>query len=38
MAMVEDVHLMLEHAICERLLVVNQEAATAVPVSSNGSH
>ena len=27
MAMVEDVHLMLEHAICERLLAVNQEAA-----------
>ena len=38
MAMVEDVHLMLEHAICERLLAVNQEAAAAVPVSSNGSH
>ena len=37
MAMVEDVHLMLEHAICERLLAVNQEAAS-VPVSSNGSH
>jgi D-sedoheptulose 7-phosphate isomerase len=36
MAMVEDVHLMLEHAICERLLAVNQEAAGAVPVSSNG--
>lgn len=27
MAMVEDVHLMLEHAICERLLAVNQEEA-----------
>jgi D-sedoheptulose 7-phosphate isomerase len=27
MAMVEDVHLMLEHAICERLLAINQEAA-----------
>lgn len=27
MAMVEDVHLMLEHAICERLLAANQEAA-----------
>ncbi len=27
MAMVEDVHLMLEHAICERLLALNQEAA-----------
>jgi len=38
MAMVEDVHLMLEHAICERLLAVNQEAAAMVPVSSNGSH
>jgi D-sedoheptulose 7-phosphate isomerase len=38
MAMVEDVHLMLEHAICERLLAVNQEAAAAMPVSSNGSH
>lgn len=31
MAMVEDVHLMLEHAICERLLAINQEAAQAVP-------
>ena len=39
MAMVEDVHLMLEHAICERLLAVNQEAAAlATPVSSNGNH
>ena len=38
MAMVEDVHLMLEHAICEQLLAVNQEAAAAVPVSSNGNH
>jgi D-sedoheptulose 7-phosphate isomerase len=27
MAMVEDVHLMLEHAICERLLAINQNAA-----------
>lgn len=35
MAMVEDVHLMLEHAICERLLAINQEAAA---LSSNGSH
>lgn len=26
MAMVEDVHLMLEHAICERLLAINQNA------------
>ncbi len=38
MAMVEDVHLMLEHAICERLLAVNQQAAAVVPVSSNGNH
>jgi D-sedoheptulose 7-phosphate isomerase len=30
MAMVEDVHLMLEHAICERLLAINQ---AAVPVN-----
>ncbi len=36
MAMVEDVHLMLEHAICERLLAINQGAAELV--SSNGSH
>jgi D-sedoheptulose 7-phosphate isomerase len=27
MAMVEDVHLMLEHAICERLLALNEQAA-----------
>lgn len=27
MAMVEDVHLMLEHAICEKLLAMGQEAA-----------
>lgn len=32
MAMVEDVHLMLEHAICERLLELNQEAALQVTV------
>lgn len=38
MAMVEDVHLMLEHAICERLLAVNQQAAAVVTVSSNGNH
>ncbi len=38
MAMVEDVHLMLEHAICERLLAVNQAAAAAVPAASNGNH
>jgi D-sedoheptulose 7-phosphate isomerase len=30
MAMVEDIHLMLEHAICERLLAINQEAAAPV--------
>lgn len=30
MAMVEDIHLMLEHAICEKLLAVNQEAAAAL--------
>jgi D-sedoheptulose 7-phosphate isomerase len=29
MAMVEDVHLMLEHAICERLLAMNQTLAMA---------
>jgi len=36
MAMVEDVHLMLEHAICERLLAINQAAAVpadGVPIS-----
>ncbi len=39
MAMVEDVHLMLEHAICERLLAINQEAAqTVTGVSANGKH
>jgi len=27
MAMVEDVHLMLEHAICEKLLAINQSAS-----------
>ncbi|MCA0456832.1 MAG: SIS domain-containing protein [Chloroflexi bacterium] len=37
MAMVEDVHLMLEHAICERLLAINQETAAAA-VTSNGTH
>lgn len=30
MAMVEDVHLMLEHAICERLLALNQALASEV--------
>jgi D-sedoheptulose 7-phosphate isomerase len=29
MAVVEDVHLMLEHAICERLLALNQTLARA---------
>lgn len=39
MAMVEDVHLMLEHAICERLLAINKEAASAVATPSpNGNH
>ncbi len=36
MAMVEDVHLMLEHAICERLLAINQAAAVpadGVPIT-----
>jgi D-sedoheptulose 7-phosphate isomerase len=32
MAMVEDVHLMLEHAICERLLAMNQAATHLVSV------
>lgn len=31
MAMVEDVHLMLEHAICERLLALRQAQMQAVP-------
>jgi D-sedoheptulose 7-phosphate isomerase len=30
MAMVEDVHLMMEHAICERLLAINQTAAQPI--------
>jgi D-sedoheptulose 7-phosphate isomerase len=29
MAMVEDVHLILEHAICERLLALNQSITVA---------
>ncbi|NWG15693.1 MAG: SIS domain-containing protein [Chloroflexi bacterium] len=33
MAMVEDVHLMLEHAICERLLAINQEANQKVALA-----
>lgn len=37
MAMVEDVHLMLEHAICEKLLALNTAAATlTAPVGING--
>ncbi len=36
MAMVEDVHLMLEHAICEKLLALNNAAALAAPVGING--
>jgi D-sedoheptulose 7-phosphate isomerase len=35
MAMVEDVHLMLEHAICERLLALNQSLAL---VTNGRSH
>lgn len=39
MPMVEDVHLILEHAICERLLALNQAAASMViAASSNGKH
>jgi D-sedoheptulose 7-phosphate isomerase len=34
MAMVEDVHLMLEHAICERLLALNQD----VPMANGVAH
>lgn len=34
MAMVEDIHLMLEHAICERLLAINQATAGMVPVEA----
>lgn len=33
MPMVEDVHLMLEHAICERLLAINQEASRKVALA-----
>lgn len=36
MAMVEDVHLMLEHAICERLLAQRQAAQPVL--SANGAH
>jgi D-sedoheptulose 7-phosphate isomerase len=35
MAMVEDVHLMIEHAICERLLALNQEANPILVASAN---
>ncbi len=39
MAMVEDVHLMLEHAICERLLAIGQAAAQELAgVTANGNH
>jgi D-sedoheptulose 7-phosphate isomerase len=37
MAMVEDVHLMLEHAICERLLAINQAANQPVVREMNGA-
>jgi D-sedoheptulose 7-phosphate isomerase len=36
MAMVEDIHLMLEHAICERLLAINQAAAEEPALLVNG--
>lgn len=36
MAMVEDIHLMLEHAICEKLLAVRQ--AAAAPVGALNGH
>ncbi len=37
MAMVEDVHLMLEHAICEKLLALNSAAAEALTLAdTNG--
>lgn len=38
MAMVEDIHLMLEHAICERLLAINQAAAELAGAATNGHH
>lgn len=37
MAMVEDVHLMLEHAICEKLLALQQAAAQPSEVVLNGA-
>ena len=36
MAMVEDVHLMLEHAICEKLRAINLAAAREVKLTANG--
>ncbi len=36
MAMVEDVHLMLEHAICEKLLALNLAASDALAAVPNG--
>lgn len=36
MAMVEDVHLMLEHAICEKLRALNLAAANEVTITANG--
>ena len=36
MAMVEDVHLMLEHAICEKLLAINLAAGEALAAIPNG--
>jgi D-sedoheptulose 7-phosphate isomerase len=36
MAMVEDVHLMLQHAICEKLLALNLTAGEALVSVSNG--
>jgi D-sedoheptulose 7-phosphate isomerase len=36
MAMVEDVHLMLEHAICEKLLALNLAASDALISIPNG--
>ncbi len=37
MAMVEDVHLMLEHAICEKLLALQQAAAQSTEPALNGA-
>lgn len=39
MAMVEDIHLMLEHAICEKLLAMNKAAAEPVLMpNGNGNY